>query len=331
MSKDKRSGYTRKTKDWLGQEKEEHFDPTGKKIGETRFTKGFLGFSPKQEHFNSRNEKIGETRSGANFLGDTRAEHFNAKGKPIGYSKNTTKFFGGVVQKHYDLHGNVVGTSERCDDGLKGIRREHKGVFYKAEGASQSQNPVPSGTACPTSSYDYSGSTSSGSYVSSPPRISTHRIRFSQVVAAIYAWLCIALWSIYIYGCIEYRDPGKSINHIINGLSQLCHLTADSVFNFIIATLLVLISVALVPGFLMVGFYLLVTALVLGLSAALVAALASGLISLARISATGTVVAVVIGILAVWALPKLIQKAAPWTTDKVRGVLSILLPGAIQE
>ena len=60
-------GYTKKTTDWLGQEKEEHFDSGGNKIGETKFTTDWLG-NPKQEHFDTSGQKIGETKRGRDLV-----------------------------------------------------------------------------------------------------------------------------------------------------------------------------------------------------------------------------------------------------------------------
>ena len=130
-----KSGFTRKTTDWLGNEKEEHFDSGGNKVGETRFTTDWLG-DPKQEHFNTANEKIGETRQGSDWLGNDRAEHFDSSGKRTGYSTDTTDWLQDPIQEHRDAGGQRVGESRRTEDWLGQSRKEHRGSTFKVPQAS---------------------------------------------------------------------------------------------------------------------------------------------------------------------------------------------------
>jgi hypothetical protein len=132
-----KSGYTNKTTDWLGREKEEHFDSHGNKTGETRFATDWLG-NAKQEHFNTDNEKIGETRKGSDWIGNERAEHVDASGKRVGYSKNTTDWLSNPIQQHYDSKGRVIGESRRVEDWLGRSRKEHRGEYFKGSPSTSS-------------------------------------------------------------------------------------------------------------------------------------------------------------------------------------------------
>lgn len=127
-----KSRTTRKETDWLGREKEVHFDARGTKVGETRFAKDWLGRS-KQEHFDAAGDKTGETRRGSDWLGRDRAEHFDSKGKSTGYSKDGTDWLGGSVQDHFDRpSGDRVGRTARTKDWLGRPLKTHQGIFHKA-------------------------------------------------------------------------------------------------------------------------------------------------------------------------------------------------------
>ncbi len=102
-----KSGHTRQTTNWLGHEKEEHFDVDGNKIGETKFE------GQKQVHFDTEGHKIGETkREEGLFRG--KATHYDSEGHQIGYSKNDADFFGSL-QRHYDSSKEEVGCSREDD------------------------------------------------------------------------------------------------------------------------------------------------------------------------------------------------------------------------
>lgn len=327
MPKDEKSGYTRKTKDRLGQEKEEHFDSSGKKIGETRFTKDFLGFS-RQEHFNSRNEKIGETRKGVDMLGGDRAEHFNSQGKRIGYSKDATNFFGGAIQKHYDTQGKVVGSSERRADAWGQLRREHKGTFYKA-GTAQAKDIVASGRP-QAHEYTTAGALTSESYFSRQLEALAGQVCLGRFLGAIYWWLCIGFWIVYLVGSFESGGPDRFTTNVISGLASITHLTNDPVLNFIIIAVLVVLGLALAPGAVLVGLYLMVGLIALAIPISLLSFLIAGIFALGQISVTGTIVAITLGALLIWIMLLLIRKAAPWMGSQARRSLSVLLPGVVK-
>lgn len=147
--KDK-SGHTIKTTDWLGREKEEHYDNSGNKIGETKFTSDWLGNS-KQEHFNSEGNKTGETRKGSDWLGSDRAEHYDNEGKKVGYSKNETDWLGTPIQRHYNPSGENIGSSRGEEDWIGNHRKEHHGKYFKGDGNNVSiERTYPKGFSCPT-------------------------------------------------------------------------------------------------------------------------------------------------------------------------------------
>lgn len=147
-----KSGYTKKTTDWLGREKEEHFDTQGNKVGETKFTTDWLGRQV-QEHFDSTGRKTGETKRGSDWLGRDRAEHFDERGIFVGYSRDDTDWLGRPVQRHYDTSGQEVGITHRVEDWLGRPLKEHEGEYFKA----RPQKPRTAGTYTDGSSDSSSG------------------------------------------------------------------------------------------------------------------------------------------------------------------------------
>jgi len=115
MSRKDDAGYTKKTTDWLGREKEEHFDKSGEKVGETRFT--------------------------TDWLGNDRAEHFDARGHRTGYSKDESDWIGNPTQRHYDSKGHVAGETRRGENWLGRTRKEHRGDYFKGVPSSPSTEP----------------------------------------------------------------------------------------------------------------------------------------------------------------------------------------------
>jgi len=155
-------GYTKKETDWLGQEKEVHYDSDGNKTGETRQSQDWLG-QPRQEHFDTDGAKVGETRQGQDWLGNDRAEHFDRDGDRTGFSRDTTDWLGRPVQKHFDAEsGDEVGTTQRGTDWLGRPRKEHRGEYFKTPGGGISH---PGGSQ---SSDSVSSETSYSTRVSSP-------------------------------------------------------------------------------------------------------------------------------------------------------------------
>ncbi|HEX5701852.1 MAG TPA: hypothetical protein VFX97_01380 [Pyrinomonadaceae bacterium] len=127
-----KSGYTKKETDWLGREKEVHYDANGEKAGETKFTEDWRGRS-KQEHYDSAGEKKGETRKGSDWLGRERAVHYGSDEERVGYSKNEADWLGNQVQSHYDTSDNKVGDTRREEDWLGNTRKVHSGTHHKSE------------------------------------------------------------------------------------------------------------------------------------------------------------------------------------------------------
>lgn len=123
-----KSGYTKKSTDpdWLGREREEHYDADGAKVGETRFTDDWLG-RRRQEHYDADGAKTGETRQGQDWLGRDRAEHYDNSGTSAGYSRNGSDWLGRPVQRHYDASGSHVGTSRPNTDWVGRRVKEHEG------------------------------------------------------------------------------------------------------------------------------------------------------------------------------------------------------------
>jgi hypothetical protein len=140
-------GYTKKETNWLGNEKEVHYDNQGTKIGETKFATDWAG-NPKQEHFDDRGNKTGETRRGSDWFGNDRAEHFDDRSRKVGYSKDDTTWRGQFIQRHFDDRGREVGVSRREDRG----RKVHEGDYFKARTSDSKRDPV----ATTESSYGYS-------------------------------------------------------------------------------------------------------------------------------------------------------------------------------
>ena len=126
-----KSGYTKKETDWLGREKEVHYNANGEKAGETKFTEDWRGRA-KQEHYDSAGDKTGETRKGSDWLGRERAVHYGSDGERVGYSKNEADWLGNQVQTHYDTSNNKAGDSRREEDWLGKTRKVHSGTYHKS-------------------------------------------------------------------------------------------------------------------------------------------------------------------------------------------------------
>ncbi len=124
------SGHTKKTTDWLGRPKEEHFDEHGHKTGETRFEKDWLGRDV-QVHYDESGTKVGETRRGQDWLGRDRAEHYDANGQSIGHSKDDTDWLGQPIQRHFEDAGTQVGVTRRTTGWLGRPQKEHEVRFFK--------------------------------------------------------------------------------------------------------------------------------------------------------------------------------------------------------
>ena len=101
---------TRDTTDWVGRPKQEHFDETGQKIGESRPDTDWLGQS-KMVHEDAEGNFVGESKPDTDWLGNPKTVHTNAEGTCIGESAPGTDWFGTPKSIHTDADGNIVGES----------------------------------------------------------------------------------------------------------------------------------------------------------------------------------------------------------------------------
>jgi hypothetical protein len=174
-------GKTRKTTDWLGREKEEHFDDKGDKVGETRFKEDWLG-NKVQEHFNSQDEKIAETRAGQDSLGRDRAEHFDVNHDRIGTSRNETDFTGNAIQRHYDKSGQRVGETRWKEDYLGRSIKQHEGEYFKTRSVNDGSNAA--------------GNRYSNDHGSSPPQQPVKSSAFGKLIFVAIVMLLIIVFAL---------------------------------------------------------------------------------------------------------------------------------------
>jgi hypothetical protein len=106
---------TRSTTDWFGRPKEEHFDETGQKIGESRPGTDWLG-QPKMVHKDTEGTIVSESRADTDWLGNPKTVHTDAEGIRIGESVPDTSWFGTPKAVHLDADGNVIGESREETD-----------------------------------------------------------------------------------------------------------------------------------------------------------------------------------------------------------------------
>jgi hypothetical protein len=113
--------------------------------------------------------------------------------------------------------------------------------------------------------------------------------------SALYLWVCVGLWAAYFYfGFFVYGDPARLMDALVNGISRRWPPTNDPVLNFLIGALAIIVALIFLPGFLLVGVYLIVVLVIGGIIVLIGAAVVEGLISLARLSLTGAIVAAII-------------------------------------
>lgn len=123
---------SREARDFFGnpQGYTEHFDESGKKIGESREATDLFG-NPHgyTEHRDDSGDKAGESREATDFFGNKQGytEHFDDSGKKTGESREATDLFGnklGYVE-HFDKSGRKTGEMREPTDFLgnkKGYR-----------------------------------------------------------------------------------------------------------------------------------------------------------------------------------------------------------------
>jgi hypothetical protein len=96
----KKSGYSKKSKDWLGRPIIEHHNSRGEKTGYSKPGKTFWG-TPITERYNSKGEKTGYNKKNETFFGTPVTERYNAQGEKTGYSKPGRTFWGTPITEHY--------------------------------------------------------------------------------------------------------------------------------------------------------------------------------------------------------------------------------------
>jgi len=106
---------TRNTTDWFGRPKQEHFDESGEKIGESRPDTDWLG-QPKMVHEDAEGNFVGESKPDTDWLGNPKTVHTDADGTRIGESRPDTDWLGTPTTVHKDADGNVIGESREETD-----------------------------------------------------------------------------------------------------------------------------------------------------------------------------------------------------------------------
>jgi hypothetical protein len=114
-SQGERKVVTRHTTDWFGRPKQEHFDETGQKIGESRPDTDWLG-QPKLVHKDAEGNVVGESKPDSDWLGNPTTVHTDAAGTRIGESVPDTDWLGTPKTVHKDADGNVIGESREEAD-----------------------------------------------------------------------------------------------------------------------------------------------------------------------------------------------------------------------
>jgi hypothetical protein len=106
---------TRYTTDWFGQPKQEHFDETGQKIGESRPDTDWFG-NPKMVNKDADGNIVGESKPDTDWFGNPKTVHTDADGNRIGESVPDTDWLGTPTTVHKDADGNVIGESREETD-----------------------------------------------------------------------------------------------------------------------------------------------------------------------------------------------------------------------
>ncbi len=110
-----RNVITEHTTDWLGRPKQEHFDTSGNKIGESEYGTDWFG-NPKMVHKDADGNFVGESRPDTDWFGNPKTVHTDAEGHVIGESRPETDWLGQPKTVHTDAEGNVVGESRKEAD-----------------------------------------------------------------------------------------------------------------------------------------------------------------------------------------------------------------------
>ncbi len=109
-SQGERKVVTRHTTDWFGRPKQEHFDASGRKVGESVSDTDWLG-NPKMVNKDASGNIVGESKPDTDWLGNPKTVHTDADGTRIGESVPDTDWLGTPTTVHKDADGNVIGES----------------------------------------------------------------------------------------------------------------------------------------------------------------------------------------------------------------------------
>lgn len=136
---------------------------------------------------------------------------------------------------------------------------------------------------------EYSSLSPNGSH---PDLSAISRNGAGSVLAFVYLGSIAVIWIWYFVLSFQLGSPGLAIERVQSVLTQPWSPTADSVLNFIIDSFLVVAYALLLIGMLISAFYLLVVAICL----AVLVFVIMGLLELSKVSPTGAVVSVILGI-----------------------------------
>ncbi len=117
--------FSRLTTDWMGRPKEEHFDASGNKLGESRPDTDWLG-RPITVHTDARGKEVGESRTETDVLGGPIVVHSDAQGNKTGESRPEFDLLGRPTAVHTDVLGNIASESREEVDALGRPRSVHR-------------------------------------------------------------------------------------------------------------------------------------------------------------------------------------------------------------
>ena len=111
MSK-KKTGHSKKSKDWLGRPIIEHFNSKGEKTSYSRPSKNVWG-TPITEHYNSKGEKTGYNKKSETVWGTPRTDRHNSQGEKTGYNAKSETVWGTPITERYNSKGEKTGYSAK--------------------------------------------------------------------------------------------------------------------------------------------------------------------------------------------------------------------------
>lgn len=110
-----KDGTTRARKDILGEDYDQHLDGGGVFSGSSRAKRDITGDDYTQ-HRDKRDDVAGTTRIKKGVLGEEYEQHYDAQGNESGYTEYRTDILGERIAIHRDMHGNEISRSARMMD-----------------------------------------------------------------------------------------------------------------------------------------------------------------------------------------------------------------------